>query len=68
MTIIPQLCRLYMTIIPKSPDLPFFLSEIWSCVTRGKSLYLQLVKNGCFERAGTVKIGGATPSKYGFVF
>ena len=33
-----------------------------------KSLYMQTVKNGCFKRAGIVKIGGVNPVKYNFVY
>lgn len=65
MTIIPQLSWLCMTIIPKSTILPF--SDIELCNSR-KITNFAVSKDGRFERAETVKIGGVTPTNYRFVF
>lgn len=54
-----------MTIIPKFTILPF--SDIELCNSWEIAIFA-VSKDGCFERAGTVKIGGANTSKDGFVF
>lgn len=54
-----------MTIIPKSTILPF--SDIELCNSR-KIATFALSKDGRFERAETVKIGGVNPTNYRFVF
>lgn len=54
-----------MSIIPQFTILPF--SDIELCNSWEIAIFA-VSKDGCFERAKTVKIGGANPSNYRFVF
>lgn len=58
MTIIPQLIRLSMSIIPESSLLRGYadVPTIRGCVIRGKSLPLQSVKMGALRELGLLKL------------
>ena len=61
LSIIPKLKWHGMTIIPNSDSLDAVLRN------PRKIANFAVSKDGCFERAGTVKIEGVNPAKSGFV-